>query len=76
MRTGLDEPNLDYTYNCHENHEIHACRRRFDYVIRVTRTAGDGRKEGAKHIKTYSPSNGRKPGQRGVNGVLGVGLVG
>ena len=27
-------------------------RRRFDYVIRVTRTAGDGRKEGAKHIKT------------------------
>ena len=29
-------------------------RRRFDSVIRVTRTAGDGRKEGAKHIQTYS----------------------
>ena len=28
------------------------CRRRFDSRIRVTRTAGDGRKEGAKHIKT------------------------
>ena len=32
-------------------------RRRFDYGMRVTRTAGDGRKEGAKCIKTYSPSN-------------------
>ena len=31
-----------------------AGRRRFDSVIRVTRTAGDGRKEGAKHIQTYS----------------------
>ena len=27
-------------------------RRRFDHGMRVTRTAGDGRKEGAKHIKT------------------------
>ena len=51
-------------------------RRRFDSEIRVTRTAGDGRKEGAKHIQTYSPSQGRKSGQRGVNGVWGVGLVG
>ena len=40
--------------------------------MRVTRTAGNRRKEGAKHIKTYSPSHGRKPGQRGVNRVLGV----
>ena len=32
-------------------------RRRFDFRIRVTHTAGDGRKEGTKHIKTYSPSH-------------------
>ena len=30
----------------------HTRRRRFDYGMRVTRTAGDGRKEGAKCIKT------------------------
>ena len=36
------------------NGGVRSNRRRFDSVIRVTRTAGDGRKEGAKHIQTYS----------------------
>jgi len=32
--------------------DLKPTRRRFDSEIRVTRTAGDRRKEGAKHIKT------------------------
>ena len=57
------------------NHFREPYRRRFDLRMHVTRTAGDRRKEGARHIKTQSPSHGRKPGQRGVNGVWLVGYV-
>ena len=50
-----------------------AYRRRFDSRIRVTRTAGDGRKEGAKYIQTYRHINIINSGPRG--GYRPIGLI-